>query len=171
MAKNLVVYFSHAGENYFGGALQVIKKGNTEVIADKIQAMLGCEKFKIETEKEYPIGYHDCCDAALAEQKAGELPKLKSDLTSIDEFDNIILCSPCWWGTMPQAVFSFLNQHNFAGKTIYPLCTHEGSGMGRSEADLKAVCSDANVEVGLAIQGSTVMSADDKLKKWLKNLI
>ena len=37
MSKSLVIYFSRAGENYFGGELKNIEKGNTEVIAEYIQ--------------------------------------------------------------------------------------------------------------------------------------
>ena len=32
--KNLIIYFSRADENYFGGEMKHIDKGNTEVIAE-----------------------------------------------------------------------------------------------------------------------------------------
>lgn len=168
--KNLIAYFSHPGENYFAGSYKVIEEGNTKIIAKMINELVDADMFEIDTVKKYSSGYKACCDEAMAEQRAGELPELKSYLENIDEYDNIILCYPCWWGTCPQAVFTFLNHYDFNGKTIYPLCTHEGSGMGRSEGDIKRACPSANVQKGLAVQGSYVSSAKSTLESWLTNL-
>ena len=38
--KALVIYFSRADENYFGGSMRYISKGNTEVIAEYIQEIV-----------------------------------------------------------------------------------------------------------------------------------
>lgn len=168
--KNLIVYFSHAGQNYFSGGYRTVKEGNAKILARKLSEIVEADMFEIQTVKKYSEDYKTCCDEALAEQRAGELPELAKDLDSIEQYDNIILCYPCWWGTCPQAVFTFLSQHDFGGKHIYPLCTHEGSGMGRSEADIQKACTGAAVERGLAVQGSYASDADDKLKAWLKNL-
>ena len=165
--KTLVAYFSHAGENYFGGTLKVIKEGNASIIAKKAQALLSSDIFEIDTIKKYSDKYYECCDQAKLEQQHGELPKLKQYLPSIDGYDKIVLVYPCWWGTMPQAMFTFLNHYDFTGKTIMPICTHEGSGMGSSENDIKNTCPNATVTHGLALQGSYVDSCDAQLKNWL----
>lgn len=39
--KELILYFSRADENYFGGSLKYIDKGNTEVVAEKAAALTG----------------------------------------------------------------------------------------------------------------------------------
>jgi flavodoxin len=70
---------------------------------------------------------------------------------------------------MPMAVFTFLESYDFSGKTIMPYCTHEGSGMGISERDIKKLCPNAKVLPGLAIRGSSVDSADQDVANWLKN--
>lgn len=88
-------------------------------------------------------------------------------IPSISDYDTIILGYPCWWGTMPQAVFTFLESADFSGKKILPFCTHEGSGMGRSETDIKKLCPTATVAKGLAINGSSCNSAESSVKKWL----
>ena len=64
------------------------------------------------------------------------------------------------------AVFTFLEHFDFTGKTIRPFCTHEGSGMGRSEQDIRRICPGAKVEKGLAIRASSVKNAENDLKKW-----
>lgn len=68
---------------------------------------------------------------------------------------------------MPMAVFTFLERLDVTGKIIYPFCTHEGSGMGRSEADFRRLCPGAEVKPGLAIVGARVDQAEETVRKWL----
>lgn len=164
--KTLVAYFSRAGQNYFGGAFRDIKEGNTSKVAKKVQSITGADIFEIVAVHKYPENYKACCDEALAEQRSNALPPLQNDI-DISAYDRIILAYPCWWGTMPRPVFTFLKNHDFSGKTISPICTHEGSGMGSSEGDIKSICPTANVTKGLAIRGSNVDSCDSLLKDWI----
>lgn len=71
---------------------------------------------------------------------------------------------------MPMAVFTFLESYDFSGKTIVPYSTHEGSGLGSSEQDIKRLCPAAKVLAGLAITGGTVARADNDVVNWLKRL-
>ena len=84
------------------------------------------------------------------------------------EYDYIYLGYPSWWGTMPMCVWTFLENYNFSCKHIYPFCTHEGSGMGRSEKDIQKICPDSYIHTGLAIVGSQVLDSDNKIEEWLK---
>lgn len=170
MAKTLIAYFSHTGENYFGGAIRAIEKGNTAVVAEFAQKATGGDLFEIRTVKAYPVNYKECCDVAQAEGRAGERPELAGEIPNIADYDTIILGYPCWWGTMPQAVFTFLESADFSGKRILPFCTHEGSGMGRSESDIRKLCPNARVEKGLAVNGSSCNGAESSVKKWLGSL-
>ena len=70
---------------------------------------------------------------------------------------------------MPMAVFTFLDAFDFSGKTILPLCTNEGSGMGSSESDIKKTCAGAVVKKGLALNGSSVGRSDSQIESWLKS--
>ena len=85
---------------------------------------------------------------------------------SIEEYDTIVLAYPNYWGTMPMAVFTFLENFDFSGKTILPLCTNEGSGMGSSERDIRKACPGADVKSGLAVTGSEAANAAGRVKKW-----
>lgn len=165
--KTLIAYFSHTGENYFGGSIRNISKGNTEVVAEFAQKAIEGDIFEIRTVKEYPVNYKECTEVAATEGKANARPKLSGILPNIAEYDTIILGYPCWWGTMPQAVFTFLESADFSGKKILPFCTHEGSGMGRSESDIKKLCPNATVAKGLAINGSSCKGAESSVNKWL----
>ena len=55
-------------------------------------------------------------------------PELTDMIENMEEFDTVILGYPNWWGTMPMAVHTLLDQYDFSGKRIIPFCTHEGSG-------------------------------------------
>lgn len=69
---------------------------------------------------------------------------------------------------MPMCVFTFLERFDFTGKTILPFCTHEGSGLGRSAADIKRLCPGAEVRKGLALHGGSVQSARPAIARWLE---
>jgi len=105
----------------------------------------------------------------LQRKKGGQIPRpeLRGQLPDMSSYDTIVLGYPCWWGTMPQAVFTFLESADFSGKKILPFCTHEGSGMGRSESDIKKLCPKATVARGLAITGSSCNASEAAIKKWL----
>lgn len=168
MSKTFIAYFSHTGENYFGGSIRNIDKGNTEIVAEIAQKLTGGDLFEIKTVTQYPVNYKECCDVAAAEGKSNARPQLQSSVPNLDAYDTVILGYPCWWGTMPQAVFTFLESADFSGKKILPFCTHEGSGMGRSESDIKRLVPKASVKKGLAIVGSACKESESELKNWLK---
>ncbi len=168
MAKILTAYFSRADENYFGGSMRYIKVGNTEVAVGKIKELIDTDTFKIEMETPYAKDYMTCIDQAKADLRAKARPKLVSMPDSVDAYDTVILAYPNYWGTMPMAVFTFLEAFDFEGKTILPLCTNEGSGMGGSERDIKKTCAGAKVLKGLSISGSSVESSKPTIEKWLK---
>lgn len=71
---------------------------------------------------------------------------------------------------MPMGVFTLLESYDFSGKTIVPYCTHEGSGLGSSERDIKKLCPTAKVLSGLAIKGGTVVRVNGDVVNWLKKL-
>ena len=86
---------------------------------------------------------------------------------NIDNYDEIYLCYPNYWGTMPMAVFTFIESLNLDKKIIKPLCTHEGSGMGNSEKDLKRICPKSYVKKGLALHGAYVDNSENDIVNWL----
>jgi flavodoxin len=169
-AKSLSTYFSRKGNNYVGGSIVNLPIGNTEVIARKIQSLTGSDLYQIQTAQEYPEDYTETTSVAQNELSANARPELTELVTDMDVYEVIYLGYPNWWGTMPMAAFTFLESYDFSGKTIVPYCTHEGSGLGSSERDVRKLCPTAKVLSGLAIKGGTVGSADKDLESWLKKL-
>lgn len=168
MAKNLIVYYSRADENYVGGVLKQLEIGNTEVAAGIINELIDADMFKIQQHREYPKSYNECIAVAQEDQRKGARPALKAFPESIEQYDTIYLGYPNYWSTMPMAVFTFLEHFDFTSKTIKPFCTHEGSGMGVSERDIKNICKGAVVKKGLAIRGSGVKNAKKDIERWIK---
>ena len=167
MAKTLIAFFSRADENYFGGAMRYVKVGNTEIVVGLMKDMIEADTFKIEMKNPYSPVYMTCIEEAKKDLRAKARPELVSMPESIDEYDTVVLAYPNYWGTMPMAVFTFLEAFDFSGKTILPLCTNEGSGLSGSERDIKKTCPGAIVKSGLSITGSNAAGSGNKVKKWL----
>ena len=166
---DLVIYFSRNGENYFGGELKNIEKGNTEVIAEYIQEITGSDMFKVEPAVEYPADYMQCIDVAKKEQEEDVRPEVKELLEDISSYDTIYIGFPNWWGTFPMPMFTQLEQLDFSGKTVKPFVTHEGSGFGKSTKDLKKICKGADIKKGLSIPGANVGSAKSMVESWIND--
>ncbi len=168
--KVLVTFFSHTGENY---AVGHIVKGNTHIIADMIAEKTGGKLFEIVPVKEYPKAYNACVDVAKREKEAGARPAIKEDIV-VEEYDVVFIGYPNWWGDMPMAVYTFIEKHRWAGKTVIPFCTHEGSGLSGTEKYIANVCKGAQVENGLAVRGATAQNNQEQARQavaqWLERL-
>lgn len=170
MAKTLIVYYSRKGENYWNGSIKNLSKGNTEIIAEMIADLTGGDLFQVETVKDYAADYYTCIDEAKEELRNQDRPELKAYKDSLEDYDRIYVGYPNWWGTMPMAMFTFLEHYDLSGKQIIPFCTNEGSGMGSSERDLKKICKGATVEKGLSIHGAEAAQSRGKVEAWVKSL-
>ncbi len=166
MAKNLIIYYSRSGENYVNGSVKNLAKGNTEIVAEFIGKAVGGDLFKIETVKEYSADYRKCTEEAKKELHEGARPELKRYLDSIADYDNIFVCGPCWWGTYPCAMFTQLERLDFTGKKVLPVMTHEGSGLGFCERDLKKICEGASFGKGLAVHGADAAKSESEVANW-----
>lgn len=166
MAK-LVVFYSRADENYFGGQYRYIEVGNTEKIANLIAEITGAEIFKIEQKVPYSADYNTCIGQAQNDLRVKARPELVSMPDNLDEYEEIYLGYPNYWGDMPMAVYTFLENYDWSGKTIHPFCTHEGSGLGGTERKIQSTCKGAKVEKSFAVSGSSVDSAKQAVEKWV----
>jgi flavodoxin len=154
--KMLIAYFS--------------RTGNTETVANMIAGQTGGELFKIETVNPYPEDYNECIELARQEQDDNARPELSSHVSGMEDYDVVFLGYPNWWGTMPMALFTFLEEYDFSGKTIIPFCTHGGSALGSSERDIAALCSDAVLLEGLAVRGANAGNAQNDVDAWIGKL-
>ena len=165
--KTLVVFFSHAGDNY---AVGNIKVGNTKIVADYISEITGADQFEIVTHKYDGMAYSPLCDLAKEEQQNGELPPFEGEVENIDQYDTVFIGGPVWWSTYPQVMFTFFSKYDLNGKTIIPFTTHEGSGLGRCVDDVKKAYPNATVTGEFSIYGHDVRDGKEQVVKWLKEI-
>jgi flavodoxin len=168
--KLLIASFSRRGQNYVSGTIKTLATGNTEAVARALAALAGGELFAIRPAKPYPDDYYETARLAQDELRSQARPGLAATVEGWADYDTVALGYPNWWGTMPMAVYTFLEGSKWTGKTILPFCTHEGSGLGRSEAEIRRLCPGATVLPGLAMKGSSVLAAESELRGWLSTL-
>lgn len=176
----LVAYFSRIGNTVFEPDVDAVTSasinvqngeffGNAQLLAQMAQEATGGDLFLIETVETYPSAYRDTTDLASVEQAQSARPALASHVENMDDYDTIILIYPNWWGTLPMPLYTFLEEYDFSGKTILPLCTHEGSRMGSSESAIASLCPDATLLGGLAVRGGSAASAQADVESWINN--
>ena len=167
--KALVVFFSHAGDNYAVGNIEV---GNTKIVADYISEIAGADQFEIVTHKYDGMAYTPLINLAQEEARKGELPPYEGEIADLSQYDTVFIGGPVWWGTYPQVMFTFFKKHenDLKGKTVIPFTTHEGSGLANCVEDVKEAFPGANVTKGFSIYGHDVRSGKNKVEKWLKGL-
>lgn len=163
---SIIIYFSRADENYFGGTLKYIEKGNTECLMEKLQEITKSDIFKIVPNVAYSKDYANCIKEARLDLERNSRPCYKGDI-DISKYEVIYLGYPNYWGTIPPVLMTFLENHNFNGKVIVPICTNEGSGFGNSKDDILKLASGAKLDMGLEVRGSLVNSfnIEESLKK------
>ena len=167
MKKSIVIFFSHAGDNYSVGNIEV---GNTKIVADYITEIAGADQYEIVTHKYDGMAYTPLINLAKEEANKGELPPYEGDAPDLSQYDTVFIGGPVWWGTYPQVMFTLFKDINLDGKTVIPFTTHEGSGLASCESDVRSAFPKANVLKGWSIYGHEVRSNKAKVEKWLNSL-
>ena len=171
MSKIMVAYYSRRGENYMPEGIQVLEQGHTAIAAEYIRQALDADLFEIETELAYPENYRECCMQAVQEAKANARPAIRGPLPDLTGCDTVFVCFPCWCGTAPMCVFTFLEHYDLTGKRIIPLCTNEGSGLANAPKDLSASCPGAVIAPGLSVRGHQTAASRDRITAWAKEQV
>ncbi len=165
--KTLVAYFSRIGENLQNNEIVVLKKGNTEVVAEKIAELTGGDLYKIEEEEPYPFSYDDCLRRARREDENNERPAMKGGpRLNMDDYDTVYIGFPIWYRTYPRVISTFLAAYDFAGKKIRPFCTNDEGTFGISLLEMQGSLKGAEIGDGLAIRGADVYDADERIEAY-----
>ncbi|MBQ3360841.1 MAG: hypothetical protein IJG46_01735 [Prevotella sp.] len=156
--KILVAYFSWSG--------------NTKDAAQYIAQKLGADEFEIKREKPYPTEYEPCREEAHAE--IGSRPAIVGKVENMEQFDVVFIGLPVWAGTAPMPVFTFLEQYDFAGKTVIPFCTCY-TAASRSLRDIAKATPDSDHRDGLTIvtkelAGKDMADKHGQIDDWLAKM-
>ncbi len=180
----LVAFLSRAGENYNVGETRegsasaayagYIEKGNTAIMAALIAELTGGDLFEISTVTPYPEDYAFMLRVAQEEIATDAQPELAAQVENMADYDVIFIGYPIWHAKMPQAIYSFIESYDLAGKTVIPFNTHEGSGQSGTQRVIENALPDCTVLQGLAIQGKTAQEDEERTRElltdWLTGL-
>lgn len=154
--KALVVYFSHTG--------------NTENVANFIHEAVGGDIVKLETEEPYTDNYNDLLDIAQEEKRENARPALSTKIDNIEQYDTIFLGYPIWWGDMPMALYTFLDEYDLSGKTIAPFVTSGGSGLSGTPSNIQEEEPNATVTEGLSVRDTNSENSQNQVNEWLSEI-
>ena len=160
--KSLVAYFSCSG----------VTKKTAELLSD----VAGADLFEIRPEVPYTKADLDWMDkksrSTVEMNDPSSRPAIADKVEHMEQYDTVYVGFPIWWYVAPTIINTFLESYDFSGKTIIPFCTHEGSGMGHSERDIRTCCPTAQILKGLPLRGSHVQAVGDdiviSIRHWLK---
>ena len=69
---------------------------------------------------------------------------------------------------MPMAVFTFLEEYDFSGKTIIPFCSHGGGRFGQSLTAITKLAPNTVMGEPLSVHYSGGSSLPDDIAAWLE---
>lgn len=171
----LIAYFSVPETDGVAGASRVVVDGavlgSNQYVAQLIQAEVGGDLFRIETEQTYP-GEHDALlEFAYNELAEGARPALAAQVEDLSRYDVVFLGYPNWNADLPMPLYTFLESVDLSGKTILPFTVHGGSGFSRTISTIQELQPGATViEDGLSISRNSVAEAQSAVAKWVQGL-
>jgi flavodoxin len=152
-SRTLVAYFT--------------RSGNTRVIAGQLHRELKTDLFEILPARPYPEDYEQTVEQARQERDAGVRPPLKAAVPNIAAYDTVFLCFPIWGETAPPIIRSFLAAHDLSGKTVRPVITHGGYGLGDSLAVLKSHAPNARLTPAFSMEADQERRTMTQVRDWL----
>lgn len=162
MAQNkkvLVAYFSATG--------------TTKRVAENLAKATGAIVYEIKPAVPYTdadLNWRDSNSRSSVEMNnKTSRPEMAADNFSVKEYDTVYLGFPIWWGTAPHIVETFLEKHDFTGKTIILFATSGSSGIGNTDKDLKpSVSASTKIVKGKMLNGNPSV---EELKKWVATFL
>ena len=156
--KSIVAYFSCTD--------------NTKTIAEYVAESAGADIYRIEAAVPYTstdLNYNNS-DSRTSKEQNDPLarPEIAGEFPSLDQYENVYLGYPIWWGQAPKIMYTFVEHYNLSGKTVIPFCTSASSGIGTSATNLQA--ADTSQAVWLAGRRFSGSSPKSDVENWLAGL-
>lgn len=155
-------------------SIQVIEgevQGSTEAVARMIQECTGGDLFSVQTVQDYPVDYDTLIDQGGEERNQKARPELAKLVEQMQDYDVVFLGFPNWWYDMPMGMYSFLENHDFAGKRVIPFVTSASSGFSDTIKTMQEMLPDAEIEKeGLAVRMGDVAGARTLVEEWINRL-
>ena len=156
MSEILVAYFSASGV--------------TKRLAENLAKASNGDLFEIEPKERYTdadLNWMDKKSRSSVEMAdRNSRPEIKNK-TDIAKYKYIFVGFPIWWYREPSIIDTFLEQYDFAGKTIIPFATSGGSGLGEAPEIMQKLTPKAKVISGKKLSAN---ESEANLKNWINSL-
>lgn len=143
--------------------------GNTEAVAQEIQAQTGADLFEIVPAEPYTDDYDELLDIAQEEQSSDARPAI-AETVDLSLYDTVYLGFPNWWGDMPMILYTFLDEYDLSGKTIAPFNTSGGSGFSGSLDTIAEMEPETEITEGISLGSEEAEDCADEVAEWLANI-
>lgn len=156
---------------------------NTKAVAEMIHQNIDGDLVELELENPYPENYKQIVEQVAKENETNFLPKLKTKIGNIQDYDTIFIGFPTWGMQLPPPINSFLKQYDLKGKTIIPFNTNAGYGLGNSLETIKEMSPNSKIlkqfstkggkekdGILFVMEGEKEVQVKDEVKKWLETL-
>lgn len=154
--KTLVAYFSCTG--------------NTKKAAEEVAKILNADTFEIVPAEPYTsddLDYNvENCRANLEQKDSNARPAINGKIENPAQYKTIVIAFPIWWGAAPRIIDTFVENYDFTGKKIVPVCTSGGSEILNSTKNLKDLCKGAKVLDGKRLG----IISKEEVRAWLNSL-
>lgn len=170
--NTLIAYFSLIDivpEGADASAHATPEIGNTESVAMEIQNQVGGDLFAIHTVQNYPVSHSECSGIAKEEMRSDLRPELSTHVEDMSQYDTVYLGYPIWWYQEPMAIRTFLEEYDFAGKTVIPFCTTLGAGISQSEENIAGLIPEAKLLSGLSLSTGR-QDNSERVSEWLTEI-
>ena len=159
MANTLVLYYSATG--------------TTKKVAEEIAQKLNADIAEIHPVKPYSnedLNWHDESTRATVEQKQehdGRVP-IKDDLPSLNNYDNVMIGHPIWWGIPPRLIAATIDKLALNGKNLATFGTSSSTGYDRAQSNIERTIKENNYEVKL--NWGDILNSQSAIDNWLASL-
>lgn len=151
--KTLVLYYSQTGV--------------TEKMALELQSQLGADIEAIEVEQPYDGDFASTIERCKREMAEGVVPSVKPIKADLNDYDQIFLCYPVWFGTYAAPIAGLVKNVSFAGKKVIACCTFGSGGLQSSTEALKAALPEAEVIEGYGVRAARIDKVSAELNRFL----
>ena len=93
-------------------------------------------------------------------------PQIEGELPDLAPYETVFVGFPLWWFAAPHIINTFLEAHDFKGKTIIPFFTSYSSGPGETDKNLhKSIIYDVTWKSAVRVNRWN----DKELKDWVSH--
>jgi flavodoxin len=110
-------------------------------------------------------------EIATSEKRQNARPQLSTQIENLARYEVIFLGYPNWYDDLPMAFYTFLEGHDFSGKTIIPFCTHSSSGFSNTIRTIANLQPNARVITdGFSVPRDRARNAENDVRNWVRRL-